>query len=366
MGKFTPGLRQTPKVTPKVAPFTWPLLPHVTRDRARRDACAMAPRRPMKVTLATQTFEVGLDGPPPIPRGPDAVWVWCECLVGPFAVDLWLTPGLLERAIAAHGFTLTEADLFDPADLTGARAAMVAEYGLAPLFDPLATGVETGAEAGAASPFRVLACLPTTDAPPDAALPLTLRGDGGLGAGVLVDAPAAPLLAMFDRLTAPYAMPAPRMDPRLPLRLTGFEMVLPATDWAACVPGDALLLPCDWPRGAGLVCSIDGSPLRADVTHADGVLTLAADFSPYERTAAMPPLSTLRHTLADMPVTISIELARVVVPLSELEGMVTGSVLPITAQMPREVRLMMADVCVGHGELVQVEGAIALRLTQLS
>lgn len=366
MGKFTPDLRQTSKV----APLTWPPLPHLTHDRARRDACAMAPRRPMMVTLAAQTFEVVLNGDPPIPSGPDAVWVWCECVVGPFAVDLWLTPGLLERVLAAHGFTLTEADLFDPADLSGARAAMVAEYGLAPLFDPLAagdaTGAEIGAEAEAAGLFRVLACLPTADAPPDAAFPLTLRGADGSLAGGLVDAPAAPLLAILDRLTAPYALPAARMDPRLPVCLTGFEMALPATDWAACVPGDALLLPCDWPQGAGLVCSIDGSRLRADVTHANGVLTLATNFSPSERTAAMPPLSTLRHPLADMPVTISIELARVVVPLSELESMVTGSVLPITAQMPREVRLMMAEVCVGHGELVQVEGAIALRLTKLS
>lgn len=70
-----------------------------------------------------------------------------------------------------------------------------------------------------------------------------------------------------------------------------------------------------------------------------------------------------RH--AQLPVTLEVELARVDVPLAEVARLEPGSVLALNLDRRGLVALRMGERAVARGELVDVEGAVGVRILSL-
>lgn len=73
----------------------------------------------------------------------------------------------------------------------------------------------------------------------------------------------------------------------------------------------------------------------------------------------------LTETVADVPVTLKVEVARLTLSMKELAGLRSGQVLLSGAQIGNEVVLRAGDRAVAAGELVNVEGELAVRLTRV-
>jgi type III secretion protein Q len=67
-------------------------------------------------------------------------------------------------------------------------------------------------------------------------------------------------------------------------------------------------------------------------------------------------------SLAEVPVTLEVELARVDVPLSELARLEAGAILTLPIDRRGEVTLRLGERRFARGELVDVDGAIGVRI----
>ncbi len=70
-----------------------------------------------------------------------------------------------------------------------------------------------------------------------------------------------------------------------------------------------------------------------------------------------------RH--AQLPVMLEVELARIEVPLAELARLEPGAVLPLALDRRGLVTLRACERAVARGELVDVEGAVGVRILSL-
>jgi type III secretion system YscQ/HrcQ family protein len=70
-----------------------------------------------------------------------------------------------------------------------------------------------------------------------------------------------------------------------------------------------------------------------------------------------------RH--AQLPVMLEVELARVEVPLAELARLEPGAVLPLAIDRRGLVTLRAGERALARGELVDVEGAVGVRIVSL-
>lgn len=72
---------------------------------------------------------------------------------------------------------------------------------------------------------------------------------------------------------------------------------------------------------------------------------------------------TERH--AQLPVTLEVELARVEIPLAELARLAPGAAIPLPIDRRGLVTLRLGDRAVARGELVELDGAIGVRILSL-
>lgn len=75
--------------------------------------------------------------------------------------------------------------------------------------------------------------------------------------------------------------------------------------------------------------------------------------------------TTMSERHAQLPVMLEVELARVEVPLAELARLEPGAVLPLTVDRRGLVTLRAGERAVARGELVDVEGAVGVRILSL-
>ena len=66
--------------------------------------------------------------------------------------------------------------------------------------------------------------------------------------------------------------------------------------------------------------------------------------------------------LAAIPVMLEVELARVPLTLADLARLTPGSTLPLTLDRRGLVTLRLGERTVARGELVDVEGAVGVRV----
>ncbi len=68
---------------------------------------------------------------------------------------------------------------------------------------------------------------------------------------------------------------------------------------------------------------------------------------------------------ACLPVMLEVELARVALPLAELARLEPGAALPLAIDRRGLVTLRVGDRAVARGELVDVDGAVGVRIVAL-
>ncbi len=109
--------------------------------------------------------------------------------------------------------------------------------------------------------------------------------------------------------------------------------------------------------------------LTADVSFSNGRYEMVK--SPKPVALAVKTKETDMHPdmaldqLDEMPVKISIELARTRISLGDLNELVIGSILPFKTDLPKDVVLLANGEPFADAELVQVNGSMAVRLAEL-
>ena len=116
-------------------------------------------------------------------------------------------------------------------------------------------------------------------------------------------------------------------------------------------PGDVLLL--DPPAGVTAALHLPGG-LAARGRIADGSLEVEE-----------VDLPATGRSAGTAPVLVEVELATVAVPLRELARIAPGAVLPLGIDRSGRVTLRIGERAVARGELVEVEGAVGVRIGSL-
>lgn len=237
------------------------------------------------------------------------------------------------------------------------------------LLDRLAGGPGAAEPASSVTPLErsalelaLLAALDGLSTLPDVEerlAPRLARPAGEPAPGLAVDlAIAVGAHAGHARLTLPpaavsalgrYGPPSPAAG-ALPLELSlrGGAAPLLHEELAALSPGDVLLFD---PPPPGRLTAVAPGGLRVVGAASDGGLLVEE--------IQMPDPSS------EWPITLEVELARVPVTLGELARLEPGSILPLPIDRRGTVALKLGDRTIGRGQLVDVEGAVGVRIDTL-
>lgn len=224
------------------------------------------------------------------------------------------------------------------------------------------------------------AALPAVE--PLACLALQVETPAARGRARL-DLPHAWLASARARPLSPagFSAAARRLDVIASVELAATQ--LPASDWAAARPGDAVVfdgsaaasLSTDWPAGLRI-----GDYCAAARLGAGGSLSLVEAFrsvsaragKPTKEIAVMSPQSSEEQSqavaavaiLAAAPVEVVAEIGRMTLRGDEVLGLAPGSVLSFGSRgLP--IVLTAGGAPWARGELVDVEGELGVRLTEL-
>jgi type III secretion protein Q len=181
-------------------------------------------------------------------------------------------------------------------------------------------------------------------AEPGSALALELELSAGSVTGrarLLVPPAAVRALA-----GSPDAGPALALPVVASLRSGGAPLAPAELD--ALGPGDVVLL--DPPGSSGDALVLPGGA-RITGSLADGALLVEAVH--------------VNERSAQLPVRLEIELARVEIPLAELARLEPGAALPLSLDRRGLVTLRVGERTLGRGELVDVDGAVGVRILSL-
>lgn len=163
---------------------------------------------------------------------------------------------------------------------------------------------------------------------------------------------------------------------RLPARLRLGTTDLPAGLVRSLRPGDAVVLQASEGRvltlvvaehwAAGLVR--DGTTLRLSQAPQGLRATGRNDWRMIGDMAGMGDQDGVPHPADDadaIPVRLAFDVGHLDLPLGEVRALGPGSVLPVGTEADGPVTIRANGQRVGTGELVQVEGALAVRVTRL-
>ncbi|HZY02981.1 MAG TPA: FliM/FliN family flagellar motor switch protein [Anaeromyxobacteraceae bacterium] len=177
------------------------------------------------------------------------------------------------------------------------------------------------------------------ESPLAVALELDLGGLRGRGRLLL---PHAAVRA----LAGPPAVPETLATLAVPASLRSGSSAVAAEELALLSPGDALLL--------------DAAPSERGHLVLPGGFRLSGPLD--EEGFHVEEMAMTEHAAA-APVTIEVELARVTLTLGQLARLAPGAALPLHLDRRGLVTLRAGERCLARGELVDVEGAVGVRIT---
>jgi hypothetical protein len=182
-------------------------------------------------------------------------------------------------------------------------------------------------------------------AAPESPLAVSLQLDlGGLrGRGRLLLPPAA-----VRALAGPPALPERLAPLSLPASLRSGASAVAAGELAALSAGDVLLL--------------DAAPSERGHLVLPGGFRLSGTVA--EETFCVEEMGMTEHA-AVAPVTLEVELARVTLTLGDLSRLEPGAALPLALDRRGLVTLRAGERAVARGELVEIDGAVGVRITAL-
>ena len=158
------------------------------------------------------------------------------------------------------------------------------------------------------------------------------------------------LLVPHAALSALRGPPGGERCPPLPVpaSVRSGAATLSPSDLAALAPGDVVLLDPPAACGDALVLP-GGARIRGRIE--EGALHVEE--------------VTMDDRTAQLPLRLEIELARIELPLSELARLEPGAALPLAVDRRGVVTLRIGERAVGRGELVDVDGAVGVRVLSL-
>ena len=216
------------------------------------------------------------------------------------------------------------------------------------------------------APCEVLAVGPNAKKPPAFGIEITMKDGSDLFVGMAGSNRI--LTALRDLLAAHVMQPKPHELDDLPftVALLGPSFAVAQDVIAASVPGDGFLLELDWSSLARGELAVAGQ-ICARVCHGtDGFRLKHPPSFPASKETTMS--TTLEDDSADpasLPVMLRISLGEATLTLSQLRELKTGSVLPFAEEMPTTVGLTANGKPFGRGELVRIDGHVAIRLTEI-
>jgi type III secretion protein Q len=154
--------------------------------------------------------------------------------------------------------------------------------------------------------------------------------------------------AAVAALAEPPGIGGPLADLPLLASLRGGVAPLLAEELGALAPGDVVLAD---PPPEGRHRLVFPGGLTVVGTLSDGTFHVET--------------TTMETHLAQLPILLDLELARVPLTLSDLSRLVPGAALPIQLDRRGLVTLRIGERSIGRGELVEIEGAVGVRVLSL-
>ena len=141
------------------------------------------------------------------------------------------------------------------------------------------------------------------------------------------------------------------------------RFVLGRTALVELVVGDALMVPGlgAEPRPSWLCAGASEHGVR--VTTANGAVVYGGEPEalPWEETEAS---MSFQESLGDVPVVVRVEVGSVQLAAKRWSELLPGDTLTLAQRVGAPVTLRVSGVEVAHGELVQVEGELGVRITK--
>jgi type III secretion protein Q len=209
----------------------------------------------------------------------------------------------------------------------------------------LALAAVDGAARVAGIGERLAPRLVRAAAPPPSPLAIDLEVTAGAVRGrARLLLPAAAVAA----LAGPGALEEPLLSFPLFASLRGGSAPLLPEELAALAPGDVVLV--DPPAGGRHRLVFPGG-FTAVGPVADGVMTVEGH--------------TMDERLAAVPVVLEVELARVPLTLADVARIAPGATLPLHLDRRGLVTLRLGERALARGELVELDGAVGVRVLSL-
>ncbi|KAB7613604.1 hypothetical protein F9L33_09495 [Amylibacter sp. SFDW26] len=137
--------------------------------------------------------------------------------------------------------------------------------------------------------------------------------------------------------------------------------------------GDVIMFDKRWEGHKDCIIWLNEShQAKVEFTYSDE-FEIQSDFQPVLATAQKPEgksdmdnKTTELVSFDDLPVSLSIEFDRIVKPLSEIQELREGAILPFQSTEPETVSLMANGKSLAEGVLVRVDGQIGIRITRMA
>lgn len=323
------------------APFEWPALPIATNLPTQMQIGAF------DVAIADQS--ITLTGP----TSPDAAQMMVTLRLSDETLRVFVPEDGMAALLDLHGI----AD--DWQNYKADTMAMVIEHLMHPVFE--AAGLEPESD------FAVLKVGRAGKMTPEVGLLAELPCGKTVALGI--DASKMMLARLITHLSANTIQPErPTFDDlSFHVTLLGPSFHVPAERLAACAPGDGFLLERDWSSLARAQLSVAGQICAAARHMVDGFQLsgqLAIPNTPAQRKE--PNMSMIEDSQIDsLPVTLRICLGETMLTLSQLRSLEDGDVLPFAEELPTTVDISANGQPFGRGDLVRIDGQVAVRLTKI-
>jgi type III secretion protein Q len=304
---------------------------------AARSAGTEAARGAARAVGEILGLEVKVEGRPR-PAAPST-----GAAVATLPIELAALPGMAQLEVEA----VLVARLVEA--LSGGGGPVVAASALTPLettaLELLVLAAIDGAAGVPGIEERLAPRLVRAGPPPSSPLAVDLEIVAGAvrGRARLLLPPAA-----VEALAGPPALEEPLLSFPLFASLRAGSAPLLPEELVALAPGDVVLVDPP-PEGRHLLRFPGGFTAEGQV--ANGAMTV-------ERTS-------MDERLAEIPVTLEVELARVPLTLSDLARLAPGATLPLHLDRRGLVTLRLGERALARGELVDVDGAVGVRILSM-
>lgn len=338
-----------------VSSFNWPKIPNISATDLLVAKIVSGVKHEIEFKLGQTDLILSLSGQ--IDRS--LLTEKTDVQIGDRKVEVWTSPSFLSQVLVANGFDGTTAeDLNENIDL-------VMEFLLNKPLEKITS--EFGADAVFAKRSVPEISLPASH------VPLRVRSPDGQSVGFAISAEIDTLTQILEFAVEKEVTNTGLLKDtfKWPIALLSADLEISVEDLITLDTGDGLIIE-DPKETAKLRSVLIGDRLLGSAIEEAGELKLSGTlkklsnsnlngFGIYDMINRLDDGDDAR----DLTVTINLEVARTDITLAALQDLTIGSILPFNTEFPETVRLLADSEIIAEGELVQLEGKIAVRVTKI-